>query len=191
MADEMMVTVIGNLVADPELRFTPSGAAVANYTIAKTPRVFDKQSQEWRDEETLFVRGSVWREQAENFAETCRKGMRVLAYGKLKSRSYQDKEGQTKNNWELDAEDIGPSMRNLRGKVEKVGRGGGDHYGGQIGGGGGQQRSGGGQQRRGPAPYADSANPDVWNAGSGGQLAGDWGTAPADNGGGAYNEPPF
>lgn len=172
MADEQWTVVIGNLTADPELRFTPSGAAVANFTVAKTPRTFDKNSNEWRDEETLFFRCSVWREQAENFAESVTKGMKVIAYGKLKARSYDGKDGNRQTVWELECEDVGPSMRKIRGKLEKVG-GTGNSYGsgGGFGGsqGGGGQRGGGapsqgGQRGGGGAPQG--GRQEVWDQGS-------------------------
>lgn len=120
MAGDTVITVIGNLTADPELRFTPSGAAVANFTVASTPRQFDKRSNEWKDGETLFLRCSVWREQAENVAESLQKGMGVIAQGRLKSRSYDTKEGERRTVTELDIDEIGPSLRNARAKVTKA-----------------------------------------------------------------------
>jgi len=111
MAGETTITVIGNLVSDPELRFTPSGSAVANFTIASTPRTFDRQSNEWKDGETLFLRASVWREAAEHVAESLTKGTRVIASGILKSRSYETKEGEKRTVIELEVEEIGASMK--------------------------------------------------------------------------------
>src|SRR6476620_516965 len=111
MAGETTITVIGNLTNDPELRFTPSGSAVANFTIASTPRTFDRQSNEWKDGETLFLRASVWREAAENVAESLTKGMRVIVSGRLKSRSYETKEGEKRTVIELEVDEIGPSLR--------------------------------------------------------------------------------
>lgn len=111
MAGDTVITVIGNLTGDPELRFTPAGAAVANFTIASTPRNFDKATGEWKEGETLFMRASVWREAAENVAETLKKGMRVIAQGRLKSRSYETKEGERRTSMELEIEEIGPSLR--------------------------------------------------------------------------------
>ncbi|WP_296249626.1 single-stranded DNA-binding protein [uncultured Stenotrophomonas sp.] len=119
MANDTTITVVGNLTADPELRFTPNGAAVANFTIASTPRHFDRQANEWKDGETLFVRGSVWREQAENAAESLSKGMAVIAQGHLKAKSFQDKEGNNRTSWELDAHDIGPSLRRATAQVKR------------------------------------------------------------------------
>jgi len=125
MAGETTITVIGNLTNDPELRFTPSGSAVANFTIASTPRTFDRQSNEWKDGETLFLRASVWREQAENVAESLTKGMSVIASGVLKSRSYDTKEGEKRTVIELEVAEIGPSLRRATAKVVKASRGGG------------------------------------------------------------------
>jgi len=120
MAGETTLTVIGNLVQDPELRFTPAGAAVANFTIASTPRTFDKNSNEWKDGETLFLRASVWREAAENVAESLTKGMRVIASGNLKSRSYETKEGEKRAVIEFEVDEIGPSLKYANAKVNRT-----------------------------------------------------------------------
>ena len=125
MAGETVITVVGNLTADPELRFTPNGAAVANFTVASTPRTFDRQSNEWKDGETLFLRCSIWREAAENVAESLTKGMRVVAQGRLKSRSYQDREGNNRTSWEMDVDEVGPSLKYATAKVTRSQRGGG------------------------------------------------------------------
>lgn len=125
MAGETTITVIGNMVGDPELRFTPSGSAVANFTIASTPRTFDRQSNEWKDGETLFLRSSIWREAAENVAESLTKGMRVIAQGNLKMRSY-DKDGEKRTVIEFEVDEIGPSMRYATAKVNKSARGNGE-----------------------------------------------------------------
>ena len=119
MAGETQVTVIGNLVDDPELRFTPSGAAVANFRIASTPRTFDKTTQEWKDGETLWLTCSVWRQQAENVAESLQRGMRVIVCGRLKSRSY-DKDGEKRTVFEIDVEEVGPSLKTATAKVQKA-----------------------------------------------------------------------
>src|SRR5699024_4591769 len=111
MAGEPYITVVGNLSGDPELRFTASGHAVASFTIAQTPRNFDRESNQWVEDETLWVRASIWREAAENVAETLTKGMRVIAYGRLKAKKFQDKQGNERTNWELDVEEIGPSLK--------------------------------------------------------------------------------
>jgi len=206
MAGDTVITIIGNLTADPELRFTPSGAAVANFTVASTPRQFDRQSNEWKDGETLFMRCSVWRDAAENVAESCQRGMRVIVSGRLKSRSYETKEGEKRTVVEMDVDEIGPSLRSATAKVNKTQRGGGG--GGGFGGGQGNQGGGwsggsGGGQAEDPwatggsaggqaAPAAGGGGQGGWNqpAGggqpaAGGQQGGGWGAAPS------YDEPPF
>ncbi|MFB6628519.1 single-stranded DNA-binding protein [Streptomyces sp. NPDC056362] len=199
MAGETVITVVGNLVDDPELRFTPSGAAVAKFRIASTPRTFDRQTNEWKDGESLFLTCSVWRQAAENVAESLQRGMRVVVQGRLKQRSYEDREGVKRTVYELDVEEVGPSLKNATAKVTKTtGRGGqGGYGGGQQGGGGGGGgwggNSGGSQQGGGGAP-AD----DPWATGSpsssgGGQQGGSgggggWG---GNSGGGYSDEPPF
>lgn len=135
MAGETVITVVGNLTADPELRFTPSGAAVANFTIASTPRMFDRQSNEWRDGEALFLRCSIWRQAAEHVAESLTKGARVVAQGRLKQRSYETKEGEKRTVVELEVEEIGPSLRYATAKVARASRGSGGGGGGGFGGG--------------------------------------------------------
>jgi single-strand DNA-binding protein len=183
MAGETTITVVGNLTSDPELRFTPSGSAVANFTIASTPRTFDRQSNEWKDGETLFLRASVWREAAENVAETLTKGTRVVAQGRLKSRSYETKEGEKRTVMELEVDEIGPSLRYASAKVSRTQRsgggsggfGGGD--GGGFGGGNSNQGWGGGGQQSQPSQ-------DPWGAPAGGNSSG-WGNGPDSS------EPPF
>jgi len=133
MAGETVITVVGNLTGDPELRFTPSGAAVANFTIASTPRTFDRQTNEWKDGDTLFLNCSIWRQAAENVAESLQKGMRVVAQGRLKARSYETREGEKRTVMELDVDEVGPSLKYATAKVTRVTRGGG---GGGFGGGG-------------------------------------------------------
>lgn len=139
MSGETTLTIIGNLSSDPELRFTPAGAAVANFTVAATPRTFDRQSQEWRDGETLWMRCSVWREQAESVAESLTKGMRVIVTGRLGQRSWEDKEtGAKRTAVELQVDEVGPSLRWAQAKVTRAQRGqGGGSSGGSYGGGGG------------------------------------------------------
>lgn len=124
MSGETVITVIGNLTADPELRFTPSGAAVANFTVASTPSAFDRQANEWRDGETLFMRCAVWREAAENVAETLTKGSRVIVTGFLKARSYETREGDRRTAMELEVTEIGPSLKFATAKVTRNARGG-------------------------------------------------------------------
>ncbi|MGW6459367.1 single-stranded DNA-binding protein [Streptomyces sp. NPDC055078] len=203
MAGETVITVVGNLVDDPELRFTPSGAAVAKFRVASTPRMFDKQTNEWKDGESLFLTCSVWRQAAENVAESLQRGMRVVVQGRLKQRSYEDREGVKRTVYELDVEEVGPSLKNATAKVTKTtGRGGQGGYGGgqQQGGGGGGWGggpSGGGQQGGGGAPADD---PWATSAPSGGQQqggGGGWGGSSGGSGGaggsgGGYSdEPPF
>lgn len=122
MAGETIITIEGNLVADPELRFTPAGAAVANFTIASTPRTFDRQANEWRDGETLFMRSSAWRDLAENIAESLTKGMAVIAHGYLKQRSYQTREGEQRTVMEFEVQNIGPSLRRATAQVTRANR---------------------------------------------------------------------
>lgn len=126
MAGETTITVIGNLTSDPELRFTPAGAAVATFTIASTPRTFDRQSNEWKDAETLFLRASIWKEAAENVAESLTKGTRVVAHGALKSRTYDTKEGEKRTVMEFEVDEIGPSLRYATTKVNRSARGAGE-----------------------------------------------------------------
>jgi single-strand DNA-binding protein len=123
MANETTITVVGNLTGDPELRFTPSGSAVANFTIASTPRTFDRTSNEWKDGETLFLRSSVWREAAENVAESLTKGTRVVAQGRLKSRSYDTKEGEKRTVIEFEVDEIGPSLTYATANVTRKAKG--------------------------------------------------------------------
>jgi single-strand DNA-binding protein len=120
MSGEPNITVIGNLVEDPELRFTPSGAAVANFRVASTPRTLDKQTNEWRDGETLWLSCSVWREQAENVAESLQRGTRVIVTGRLKARSYEDRDGNKRTVFEIDVDEVGPSMRYATAKITKA-----------------------------------------------------------------------
>jgi single-strand DNA-binding protein len=174
MAGETTITVIGNLTNDPELRFTPSGSAVAKFTIASTPRTFDRQSNEWKDGETLFLRASVWREAAENVAESLTKGMRVIVSGRLKSRSYETKEGEERTVIELEVDEIGPSLRYANAKINRTQR---SNQGGQGAGGFGNQGN------TGPAGQA-AAQEDPWATPATGG-AGGWG----NNGPGS--EPPF
>ncbi|MCU1588126.1 MAG: single-stranded DNA-binding protein [Frankiales bacterium] len=135
MAGDTVITVVGNLTADPELRFTPSGAAVANFTVASTPRTFDKNSNEWKDGEALFLRCSVWRQAAENVAESLTKGTGVIVQGRLKQRSYETKEGEKRTVYELDVDEIGPSLKFATAKVNRTTRGSGGSGSGGFGGG--------------------------------------------------------
>jgi single-strand DNA-binding protein len=136
MAGETVITVVGNLTADPELRFTPSGAAVASFTVASTPRTFDRQSNEWKDGDALFLRCSIWRQAAENVAESLQRGMRVVVTGRLKQRSFETREGEKRTVIELDVDEVGPSLRYATAKVNRTQRGSsGGGFGGESGGG--------------------------------------------------------
>ena len=131
MANETITTVVGNLTADPELRFTPSGAAVANFTVASTPRTFDRQSGEWRDGDALFLRCTIWRDAAEHVAESLTRGMRVVVQGRLRQRSFETRDGDKRTVVELDVDEIGPSLRYATATVTKASRqGGAESHGG-------------------------------------------------------------
>jgi single-strand DNA-binding protein len=174
MAGETIITVVGNLTSDPELRYTQNGLAVANFTIASTPRTFDRQANDWKDGEALFLRASVWREFAEHVAGSLTKGSRVIATGRLKQRSYETKEGEKRTSIELEIDEIGPSLRYATAQVTRASGGGAGGGRGQVGGGqggsqGGQGGFGGnaGGNRGGQAeePWAPSApaGGDVWS----------------------------
>ncbi|QLL23000.1 single-stranded DNA-binding protein [Actinobacteria bacterium IMCC25003] len=163
-AGDTTITMIGNLVDDPELRFTPSGAAVAKFRVASTPRYLDKATNEWKDGESLFLQCQIWRQAAENVAESLTKGMRVILSGRLKQRSYETKEGEKRTVFEVEVDEVGPSLRNATAKVTRTQRAGG---------------SGGAA-----APAADSFNDDPWAAASTSPAGGGWGTSTTD-------EPPF
>ncbi|MCG7425087.1 single-stranded DNA-binding protein [Kocuria rhizophila] len=195
MAGETIITVVGNLTADPELRFTPSGAAVANFTVASTPRQFDRQANEWQDQETLFMRCSVWREAAENVAESLSKGNRVIVQGRLKARPYETREGDRRTSIELDVDEVGPSMKYATAKVQRNAKGTGKSsqgFGGNQGGGYGPAGGYGGAQGYGGARgYPQGADAQqggsAWDAATpGAQNAFDG--MPADD---DEQEPPF
>ena len=167
MAGETIITVVGNLVDDPELRFTPSGAAVANFRIASTPRTFDRQTNEWKDGDAMFLNCAVWRQAAENVAESLQKGMRVVVQGNLRSRQYETREGEKRTVYEIEADDVGPSLKSATAKVTRTQRSGASSYG--DGGGGGQASSGpaGGNDpwatpAQGAAPAAAAGGNDPW-----------------------------
>jgi single-strand DNA-binding protein len=188
MAGETTITVIGNLVDDPELRFTPSGAPVANFRIASTPRTFDRQSNEWKDGDALFLTCSVWRQAAENVAESLQRGTRVIVSGRLKSRSYETKEGEKRTVVEMEVDEVGPSLRYATAKVNRTQRGTGGGQGAGFGGsgsGGGQQGGGQGGQQEDPWATGPSSAPASAPQ-SGGQQGGGWG-----GGAPSYDEPPF
>jgi single-strand DNA-binding protein len=166
-AGDTTITMIGNLVDDPELRFTPSGAAVAKFRVASTPRYLDKTTNEWKDGESLFLQCQIWRQAAENVAESLTKGMRVILSGRLKQRSYETKEGEKRTVFEVEVDEVGPSLRNATAKVTRAQRAGG---------------TGGGFSA--PAAAGDSVNDDPWAAASTTSAGGGWATTTSD-------EPPF
>jgi single-strand DNA-binding protein len=172
MAGDTVITLVGNLVDDPELRFTSSGAAVAKFRLASTPRTFDKTSNEWKDGESLFLTCNVWRQAAENVAESLQRGMRVIVQGRLKQRSYETREGEKRTVYEVEVDELGPSLKSATAKVNKTTRSGS----------GGGYGSSGGAGGPGGAPADDpwaSATPAGGSGGSGG-------------GGGSFSdEPPF
>src|SRR6058998_1028813 len=174
-AGDTVITLVGNLVDDPELRFTPSGAAVAKFRIASTPRFLDKATNEWKDGESLFLSCNVWRQAAENVAESLQRGMRVIVQGRLKQRSYETKEGEKRTVFEVEVDEVGPSLRNATAKITKAQRSGGMGGGGSGGSGGGFGGSGGsGGSSGGYGAPAD----DPW-------------ASPAPGGGDLSDEPPF
>ncbi|HEX3714592.1 MAG TPA: single-stranded DNA-binding protein [Trebonia sp.] len=179
-AGDTPITVVGNLVADPELRFTPSGQPVATFRIASTPRIRDNATNEWKDGDSLFLTCNVWRQAAENAAESLQRGMRVIVTGRLKQRNYETKEGEKRTVYEVEVDDVGPSLRNASAKVNRASRGGGE--GGFGGGGGGNAGSNGGN--RGGGGYSGGQQ----SSGGGGSRNEDpWASSDA----GYSDEPPF
>ena len=172
-AGDTPITVVGNLVADPELRFTPSGQPVATFRVASTPRFRDNASGEWKDGDSLFLSCNVWRQAAENVAESLQRGMRVIVTGRLRQRNYETKEGEKRTVYEVEVDDVGPSLRNASAKVNRASRGSGE--GGSSG--GGNNRAGGNNGGQGSASGGSSRNEDPW--------------ASSDTGGGYSDEPPF
>ena len=166
-AGDTNITIIGNLVNDPELRFTPSGAAVAKFTVASTPRYLDKATNEWKDGDSLFLQCQIWRQAAENVAESLTRGMRVLVSGRLKQRSYETKEGEKRTVFEVEVDEVGPSLRNATAKVTKTTRQGG---------------SSGGFGTTSSPPVASDASDDPWSAAP---VGGGWATTGSDD------QPPF
>ena len=197
MAGETVITIIGNLTADPELRWTQSGAAVADFTVASTPRTFDRNAGEWRDGETLFMRCSVWREAAENAAESLRKGMRVIVQGRLNQRSYETQQGERRTVVEMQVDEVGPSLRRARAQVTRTTPQGGGGYQADNRGGGGQGPQGGynqgggysgGQGQQGGYGQGGSAN---YGAPAGGSADDPW-RSPDQGGTTSFgDEPPF
>jgi single-strand DNA-binding protein len=179
MAGETVITVVGNLTDDPELRFTPSGAAVANFTVASTPRTFDRQTNEWKDGDAMFLNCAVWRQAAENVAESLQKGMRVIVQGRLKSRSYETREGERRTVFEVDVDEIGPALRYATAKVTRSSGGGGGQ-----GGGGGRQSGGGGNTSYGDDPWATGSTGGGQQGSSRSSGSDPWATPQSE-------EPPF
>jgi single-strand DNA-binding protein len=177
-AGDTPITVVGNLVADPELRFTASGQPVATFRVASTPRIRDNATNEWKDGDSLFLSCNVWRQAAENVAESLQRGMRVIVTGRLRQRNYETKEGEKRTVYEVEVDDVGPSLRNASAKVNRASRGGGEGGfsggGNRSGGGGGGQGGQGGQGSSG----GGGRNEDPWASDSSG-------------GGGYSDEPPF
>ena len=182
-AGDTQITIAGNLVDDPELRFTPSGQPVAKFRVASTPRFRDNSTGEWKDGDSLFLTCNVWRQAAENVAESLTRGMRVIVSGRLRQRSYETKEGEKRTVYEVEVDDVGPSLRNASAKVNRVARSGagdGGYGGGQRSSGGG--RSSGGQSSGGQGGgYGGGGEPDPWASDS----------SSSSSGGGYSDEPPF
>ncbi len=173
-AGDTPITIVGNLVNDPELRYTQTGQAVANFRVASTPRFLDKATNEWKDGDSLFLSCSVWRQAAENSAESLQRGMRVIVSGRLRQRSYETKEGEKRTVYEVEVDDVGPSLRNASAKVTRSSRSSGGGFGGGQGGSGGGQGGSGG-----------------YGGGSGGRPAADDPWASESRDGGTTDEPPF
>ena len=202
---ETSITVVGNLVADPELRFTPAGAAVANFRIASTPRRFNRQTSQWEDGEAMYLTCNVWRQAAENVAESLSKGMRVIVQGRLRQRSYESREGERRSIFEVEVDEVGPSLSFATAQVTRASRGGGqggygNHGGGQSMGGQGQMNQGtmnqGQQQQPNHGGFGGGGNTGGFGGGNPQQQAPDndpWNSAPASGGfgGPADDEPPF
>ncbi|MDK9627551.1 single-stranded DNA-binding protein [Propionibacterium freudenreichii] len=188
MAGETQITLVGNLTADPELRFTPSGAAVANFTVASTPRTFDRQANEWRDGEALFLNCAVWRQAAENVAESLTKGMRVIVQGRLRARSYDDREGNRRTVFEVEVDEVGPALRFATAKVTRAASGGSNWQGNNAGGGQSRGNAGGGQPYGGGQQQAPQGNQGMagggQQGGNQGPVSDPWASAQSD-------EPPF
>ncbi len=185
MAGETVITVVGNITDDPELRFTPSGAAVANFTVASTPRTMNRQTNEWEDGEALFLRCSIWRQAAENVAESLQKGARVIVQGRLKARTWETREGEKRTSFEVDVDEIGPSLKWATAKVTRA----------QRSGGGGGGYSGGGQQSQQADPWATSGPQGGGQGGGQGAQGGGPSGAPQNDPwaapGAGNDEPPF
>lgn len=195
---ETPITVIGNLVADPELRFTPSSAAVANFRIASTPRFYNRDTNQWEDGEALFLTCNVWRQAAENVAESLKKGMRVIVQGRLRQRSYQTREGENRTVYEIEVDEVGPSLKFASAQVDRNPREGGGGYGGGFSGGGprGQQGQSGQQASRGgfgqsQGGFGQSSQGSQDTQGGQGVDNDPWNSAPPAGGQFGNDDPPF
>jgi len=176
MAGDTVITVVGNLVDDPELRFTPSGAAVAKFRVASTPRYMDRQTNEWKDGDSLFLTCNVWRQAAEHVAESLQRGMRVIVQGRLRQRSYETKEGEKRTVYEIEVDEVGPSLRNATAKVSKTTRSGGGGFGGNASGGAAED------------PWASAAPAgDGWGGGGGASSS----ASSSGSNSASPDEPPF
>ena len=182
-AGDTQITIAGNLVDDPELRFTPAGQPVARFRVASTPRFRDNSTGEWKDGDSLFLTCNVWRQAAENVAESLQRGMRVIVSGRLRQRSYETKEGEKRTVYEVEVDDVGPSLRNASAKVNRIARSGGDG-----GYGGGQRSSGGGRPSGGGQGGQGGGQGGQAGGNSGGGDSDPWAT---DGPGGYSDEPPF
>lgn len=190
MAGETTLTLVGNLTADPELRFTAQGLPVASFTVASTPRTFDRRANEWRDGETLFMRCTAWRDLGENIAESLRKGTRVIVTGRLESHSYKTREGENRTSLELQVEEIGPSLRYATADVKRISRGEGGGRGGYNGGGSAGNYGGGSGSGSAAGGYGGGygAGSGSFDAPAGGQQDDPWGSPAGTN---FDDEPPF
>jgi single-strand DNA-binding protein len=176
MAGDTVITIVGNLVDDPELRFTPSGAAVAKFRVASTPRYMDRQTNEWKDGDSLFLTCNVWRQAAEHVAESLQRGMRVIVQGRLRQRSYETKEGEKRTVYEIEVDEVGPSLRNATAKVSKTTRSGGGGFGGNASGGAAED------------PWASAAPAgDGWGGGGGASSS----PSSSASSSASQDEPPF
>jgi single-strand DNA-binding protein len=191
-AGDTQITIAGNLVDDPELRYTPTGQAVAKFRVASTPRFRDQQSGEWKDGDSLFLTCNVWRQAAENVAESLQRGMRVIVNGRLRQRSYETREGEKRTVYEVEVDDVGPSLRNASAKVTKSNRSGGGGGGGFGGGGGGNFGGGGGQGGSGgPGGSGAPGGSGGQGGSSGGRSDDPWASDAGGFGEGSSDEPPF
>lgn len=194
---ETPITLVGNIVADPELRYTASGAAVANFRVASTPRVYDKNSGQWTDGEGLFLTCNIWREAAENVMESLSKGMRVIVQGRLRQRSYENRDGERRTVYEVEVDEVGPSLKFASAQVTRNPRSGGQGGGQGFGGGGGQGGRGfgggnQGQQQGGQGGFGNQGGRGGQGGFGGGQPADDpWNSAPQSGDFGGGDEPPF